>query len=227
MKKVLKAFLFTSVLFSIVFASSNAKVQFRPLPNETLKMLQNQLKEEEKVTEKHQCRKKIQTGIFYNQFPPVYFPYSCHFLSAISALGDSFALEDGSIWTINPNHRDEVMIWNESDALLIYPNRAWISSYNYIIFNQTLETETEVNMTQGPLLDGEYSLRIIAIDFIRGEVFLNDNSRWTICSSDRYLLNDWREGDYILIGSNNSWFCSHKNILINSEMYNHVRAEQF
>ena len=231
MSNLLKSIFGLIFLASATFASKNVEVESRPLPDDIKKMMEEKKVEEEDTEKKHECDQgcevQLQTGIFNNEYPPVYFPYSCHSVTAISAFGDSIALEDGSVWTVHPVYQSEVMIWKGSDALLIYPNKAWLSSYKYTIVNQTLKTAIEVNMTLGPLMDGEYSLQIVAIDYIKGEIYLNDNSRWKIYNSDKYLLNQWIEGDYLLVGSNNSWFCSLNNILINSNMYNHIRAQQF
>lgn len=205
-------------------------VQSRSLPDAVQKfMVAKALEEEEEETtdQKDDCGSEIQTGIFANQYPQVFFPYSCHSISAVSTIGDSIALEDGSIWDVHPSAKNEVMSWKESDPLLIYPNRAWFSTYKYKISNQVLKTEVEANMTYGPLVNGEFSLQITAIDPLKNEIYLSDSSRWRICSSDNYLLEQWIVGDYIIVGTNNSWFCSLKNVLINSNMYNHVRAQQY
>lgn len=207
-------------------------VQSRTLPDKIQKFMEAQALEEQEGEEqsdqkKDDCDAQVQAGLFANQYPQLFFPYSCHSISAVSTLGDSVALEDGSIWDVHPSAKNEVLSWKESDPLLIFPNRAWFSTYKYKICNQVLKTEVEANMTYGPLVGGEFSLQIIAIDPVKNEIYLSDNSRWRICSSDNYLLNEWLVGDYIIVGSNNSWFCSLKNVLINSNMYNHVRAQQF
>ena len=206
----------------------HAEVKTRALSEELqLYMDAKIIEEEENPNQKDDCDVQLQTGLFDNQYPQIFFPYWCHSISSVSAFGDSLALEDGSIWDVHPSERGVIMNWKESDVLLIYPNRAWFSTYKYKIENTALGTTVYANMTYGPFLNGEFSLRIIAIDPIRNEIYLNDNSRWKICSSDQYLLNQWVVGDYIIVGSNNSWLCSLKNILINSNMYNHIRAQQF
>lgn len=229
MNKISRLFILSLFISTCIFSQNNSEVKSRTSSDE----VQKKLNEQAYSTEKHDCDKKLQTGAFNNQYPPIFFPYSCHSLSALSALGDSIILEDGSIWSLNARDSDEVLSWKESDPLLIYPNTAWFSSYKYKIINQVLNTSVEVTLTYGPIIGGDFSLQIIAIDYMKGELFLSDNSRWMICSSDKYLLSEWLVGDYIIVGSNNSpwvnfpWVCSLKNILINSNMYNHIRAQQF
>jgi hypothetical protein len=225
MKKLIIAFLL-SLIIQVSYAT-NANVQSRPLPEEVIQKIKNRSIEEDVLSQNHKYYKTARSNVSVDQYPPIFFPYSCHSVTAVSALGDFFSLEDGSVWSVNPSYSKEVLIWKSTDPLLIYPTRAWFSSYKYTIFNQSLNSSVEVTLTQGPLIDGQNSLRVVGVDKIKGELYLNDNSRWTICSSDMYLLEYWQEGDYIIVGSNNSWFCSHKNVLINSNLYSHIRAQQF
>ena len=83
-------------------------------------------------------------------------------------------------------------------------------------------------MTYAPIVNGEFSLRIIDLYPAKNEIILSDTSRWKIYSKDQYLLNEWAIGDYVIIGTNNSWF-GLSNIIINCSLYDytHVRAQQY
>lgn len=227
MKKINYYVLSVFVCFYQAIFANNVQVPSRILSEDLLKKIESRNIEEQNITKSHECNKAIQTGAFSDKFPPVFFPYNCHSISAISALEDFIALEDGSIWGVNPSLIQNIASWKESDQLLIYPNSSFFSKYKYVIHNKTLGQTVEVTMTMGPLVNGNFSLRILAINFAKGEVLLQDNSKWTICSSDKYILEKWIVGDYIIVGNSNSWFCPLKNILINVNTYNHVRAQQF
>ena len=230
MKKFVSLLALLIVISSASFAEKNAEVKSRPLPEEMEKQIMQNRSNEEQSEESHSCDKQIQTGAYADQYPPIiHYSYSRHSLDAILALDDGYSivLEDGSIWTLSANNYNEIMSWMESDPLFVYPNDSWFSNHKYKIFNQELNTYVPVTMTHGPTIGGTRTLQVVAIDDLKGEVYLNDNSRWIISSSDKYILSKWFIGDYVFVGSNNGWLCSLKNILINVNMYNHIRAQQF
>ena len=219
-KKIKMFFLLFFFLFSVSYAE-NVEVGSRKLPDEKQKQYEENIKKEE--TEEKEDQK--QTGYYSNGYPAVYFPYEAHNLVAISALGDSIVIEDGSIWKVAYSDRNAIKYWKETDPLIVYPNKAWFGRDHYLVYNQVLEQYVRVTLTHGPLLNHELSKQIIFIDYKKGEVVLNDESYWKISSSDRYLLEEWLVGDYIIIGKNNSLFSGKEYILLNSNMYNHIRAD--
>lgn len=176
-----------------------------------------------------QCASEICGSEFYDQLPPLYFPYCCHSIAAISALGDSLILEDGSIWFVDDS-TNQISNWLQSDTILIFPNSSWFSSNKFVLANQNLSSTVETTLIAGPVIGNPYTLQIIEIDYFNNIVYLSDNSKWYTCPSDNATLSQWQIGDYIIVGSNSSWLCfysySDKHILINSNMYNYVRADQ-
>lgn len=160
-------------------------------------------------------------------FPPYYFPPSCHWIIALSALGDTLEIEDGSVWKVDPYESPQIHYWRSSDPLILTQNHDWFSSFDYRIVNQTTGGSIGVNLFLGPVLANEHARFLIALDFHRGEVILTDGSRWTICPRDLNLFQKWVLEDCILIGSNSGWESSYDCILINSNMNHFVRAKQF
>ncbi len=215
-----------SLTFLTAFAEDHSPVNSRNLSDEK-KQVQEELIQKEFAAEAESEpfeETEIQTGISNDRLPSLFSPYSCHSLASISAAGDTLVLEDGSTWALSQYNSSIVMTWKKSDLLFIYPNRSWFSYHKYKIVNQTTGASVPVTRTKGPIINGDFSLQIVTIDFAKGQVYLNDDSIWHISSSDLYLLEEWRAGDYIILGYDNSWFGSSKYILLNSNMYNHVRA---
>lgn len=229
MKKILTSFLTLMLLASASFAEQDLKASPQPQAAiESTQQVEPKNSVEPTLNLKNPGDLKLQTGIAPVICPPVYYVRGYHSMAGVSFYGESLVLEDGSIWEVHPFYSNEVLLWKSTDPLLIFPTNSVYSQYRYIVVNQYLGTQIEVNMTYGPVITNPLSLRVIAIDYLKGEVYLNDNSRWLICGDDSRILNQWIEGDYIVIGTNdNVGYCSLRNILINSNMYDHVFAEQF
>ena len=141
--------------------------------------------------------------------------------------GDSVGIEDGSIWQVSPFDTDLVHCWCADDVVTITQNRHWFSSYQYRIVNKNNGASIAVNLSLGPIIDGEHSLQITNIDHYNDLLVLSDRSQWKISSRDRYLFSEWTLGDYIILGVNSGWDSSCPFILINSNMNNHLRAKQY
>ncbi len=162
-----------------------------------------------------------------NSYPPLYYPPSCHWLSALSGLGKSLEIEDGSIWKIDQHGHEDVFYWRVNDPLVLTQNRDWFSSFEYRLVNQATGGSIAVNLFLGPILASQHTRFVSSIDITRGEVILTDSSRWIICPSDISLFHEWVLNDCILIGSNCGWEPSYDFILINSNTNDFVRARQF
>jgi hypothetical protein len=223
MKYISSLVIFLFLLLSNGYAD-NSSVSDRPFSEikqqmQEEQLLQEQLEESEQNNESH--------GVFDNNPPAVFFPYSCHSLASVSALGDTIVLEDGSTWNLDSYNSAVIMSWKSSEPLFIYPNSSWFSSHKYYVYNQKSNTSVPVTLTKGPIIGGDFSLQIKNIDYKKRLVYLNDDSVWQISSSDKYLLEDWENNDYIIVGHYSGWWHSEKNILLNVNMYNHVRAQEY
>ena len=166
------------------------------------------------------------------QNPSVYLPKGYHFVTAVSALGDSIVLEDQSIWKVAENEGLEALSWQVNDPLSITFNdsfSSWYSGYLYKITNNRKNTSIKVNLHLGSVIDDPYSFQVFDIQnrLYKKEVVLQDNSKWEIYSSDESALYNWALNDGIIIGINTSyWSSDYNNILININLNSYVRAKQ-
>lgn len=169
-------------------------------------------------------------GYIFDDYPPLYYPASTHYLIEVSALGDSVELEDGSIWKICHYDGYKAMQWRSNDPLIITQNHRWFSSYPYRIVNQNSGESLETTLFVGPLEYGQNTLYITDIDRLAGDLSIVNGSgevcRWKIFSNDLSLLQNWAVHDAIIIGQNSGWDTDFEALLINVTMNHSVRARQ-
>ena len=68
-----------------------------------------------------------------------------------------------------------------------------------------------------------YTHWIVAIDYYRNIVFLEDGSVWNMSSLDAGVIDQWVINDVVMIGVNTGWLSSYNpNILINVNMLNYA-----
>lgn len=152
-------------------------------------------------------------------------PGAFHQPFLVTAFGESVQLEDGSIWSVNPNDSYKTLNWLTSDIIWITPNSSWFSSYNYCLVNQNTGVAVEVNLSLflNPVSHSFYNHRIIAIDDYRAMIWLEDGSVWSVYSMD--YSSRWQLNDTVIIGINDGWFADTRpNILINANITHYVRA---
>jgi hypothetical protein len=221
----LLVFIFPAFLFSDE-TDEHLPVGTRPMSAEAVSQIQNR-KDEIKKEGGYTSTKEARSGFFFDRYPPVYYSSCVHWLAAVSAFGDSIECEDGSVWKINNYDSYKALNWRASDPLLITQNTRWFSSYAYRIINRNTGSSVETNLFLGPIKNGEHTRYIIAIDPTHGDIFLNDNTHWTISGYDYYIFRDWALNDAVIIGYNSGWDSSCESILINVNMNNFVRVKQF
>ena len=207
---------------AVVTAGEKSGVGVRPMSQETLSLLQRQQERDQNTPDNSGGEEKAGFYLADN----VYYPPSCHSIFAMSVLADSLEIEDGSVWQIDYYDGYLVRNWYANDPVTITQNRRWFSSFQFRITNLNTGVSVAANLSQGPLLDGEYSRQIAEFN-PGGEIILTDESRWAVSSGDISLLQEWAHGDYIIIGVNSGWDSSCPFILINSNMNNFVRVKQF
>ena len=223
MRKILCSLLSLVILTSIAFTNQNNQVENEKVSTKKQKLAEAIKKDAKIINVNRPSDLKLQTGVYLSPYPIIYYTYPVRSMAALSAFGDSIILDDGSIWEINPHCRNEVSFWSASDALLIYPNNQMFSPYKYVIVNQVFDTEIQVNLSYGPVINSPFALRIVYIDYFREEIYLNNNSRWKISSSESFLKSNWIEGDYVIIGTDDGY----RNILINCNLDDYIYAGQF
>ncbi len=171
--------------------------------------------------------KEITRSGFSSDYPPVYYPSSCHWIIKVSALADSLEIEDGSVWELNSRDGYKALYWKSRNPILITQNTSWFSNYKYKIVNQQSWESVEANLQFGPYSQGEYANFITIMDRRNRALALTDTSNMEICPQDAATFNNWTEGHAIIIGVNSGWQSYYDLLLINVNMNNFVRARQY
>ncbi len=215
---------------ALLFADNHASVNVRPLTSEQIERRQ-QIRVNETFqndTDSDISSLDNTAGYYWNDSPPFYCPPSCHWMCALSALGNSIMIEDGSIWQLGSYDEYSIRYWLIDDPLVITQNRDWLSSYDFRIINRNTGSSVAVNLSQGPVLNDPHSRLVAAIDMNEGIVILApDDLHWLISPCDRYQLGNWLPGDYVIVGINTGWDSSFANILINVAENSFIRAKQY
>ena len=164
---------------------------------------------------------------YITEYTPVYYPSGIHGLAAKAIGGSTIELEDGSVWKINAYDQHKVANFQFQDAIVITQNHRWFSRYNYKLINQATGSSLEANLQLGPLKGGVYTRYIIGVDTAHGELILDDHSSWRISFYDANVFQDWMLHDAVIIGTNSGWDSGCQGLLINVNMNQSIRAEQF
>ncbi len=142
-----------------------------------------------------------------------------HHPIAVSLLGETVELEDGSIWSVSSGDRHKTLDWMTGDVIIIIPNHSWFSSYDYRLVNLNTGAKVKVNLSLGPIYNGIYTHWILAIDYNNREICLEDGSVWKMSWWDSSIVNQWLPNDTVIIGINDGWFSGgNPNMLINVNM---------
>jgi hypothetical protein len=137
-------------------------------------------------------------------------------------------LQNGSNWHVADPDSVELLSWRVNDYSVITPNH-YSSDYAFYITNQSNGSYVRVNVVDGPRIGGLYTTLIAGMDLstnFRRSVYLNNNSYWSIDSSDFTITDNWQVGDPIIMGRNDQWFTSYATILINITTNTWVRARK-
>ncbi len=148
-----------------------------------------------------------------------------HILTDFSPSKSLIRFEDGSHFKTPSSSAPTLGKWRPGDRLMITPNPYYFSFYSYSIYNLTLGTSAPANLQYGPSIGSRFSKQIEELDYRVALAVLNDDSYWAI--SDDYLDNfyQWKESDYIIIGSSNK--SCYKSILINVTLNHYVEANLY
>lgn len=148
-----------------------------------------------------------------------------HILTDFSSYNSLIRIEDGSHFKTPDSDAYTLSKWRSGDRLMITPNSYYFSFYDYSIRNLTLGTSILANLQYGPSIGNRFSKQVDELDYRNEFVRLTDDSYWAI--SDAYLdeFYEWKESDYIIIGSSKS--SRYKSILINVTLNHYVEANLY
>jgi hypothetical protein len=165
----------------------------------------------------------LQSALIASSLPNVYYPPEYHFLRSASGVGDSVEIEDGSVWQICKGGT-KTLSWKSSDPLVITQSHRWFSSYTYSIINTQTSEKVDVKLQFGPLSDSEWLKKVDTVDIFRREITLDNQTVWKVSIFDRDMMNEYKKGDAVIIGTNSSSISFKKNILINVAINNYIRV---
>lgn len=156
---------------------------------------------------------------------------SYHIVKDASTKGLTVEIQDGSIFAINEDYKDYVKAWPKDSELRITPNRAWFSSYDYVLRNIHTGTCAEAKLSQGPVLTRPQTRRVYKMDKDTSsrKVMLDNGACYQVSgsSSNRKLFAEWELSDNIIVGDNDSWFTfGNDYILINVATDSYVTASR-
>lgn len=149
-----------------------------------------------------------------------------HQLLMMDPLAEWMEIDDGSRWYINPNQRRITYNWSVFDTIVITPNHAWFSSFEFCATNINKNQTVEIKIKGRPIPNEVNAHWIIGIDSIRQEICLEDGSVWKLDGWDSNVYRNWATMDYVIIGVNDSVWSktSYPNILINVETYDYTSS---
>lgn len=149
-----------------------------------------------------------------------------HKPKAVSPLGDTVELEDGSIWSVKSSDRFKTLDWLASDTIIVTPNHSWFSTYDFVLNNQNTGESVESVLSLGPIYNGIYTHWITAIDYNNNMIWLEDGSSWRITVWDYSVISKWLINDTVIVGIWDGWFSTdNPNIMINVSMNNYARGK--
>ncbi|MBS0654872.1 MAG: hypothetical protein JSR46_03770 [Verrucomicrobia bacterium] len=158
-----------------------------------------------------------------------------HIDNDTSRLGDMIAIKDGSEWTVSESDRYIVQNWAPNTKITFAPN---LSSWSFIMGEPmhkyravNLETgeSVEVNLSQGPFIHKKESRRIKQINKSTGEVRFDNGTAWRCAYNGPVseVFHDWKVGDFVITGINDSWYALNKqDIIINVSADNWLPAQR-
>lgn len=150
-------------------------------------------------------------NLYYTSHPGAF-----HRVSAVSLMGDTIELEDGSIWSVYSGDSYKTSNWLPGDLVVLTINKRWFSSYDFRMTNQNTGVSVLINLSFGPFYDSPMSHWIVAIDYDYNIVYLEDGSVWNMSYFDYGTVRKWLPDDTVIIGINDEIFSYQKpNFLLN------------
>jgi hypothetical protein len=215
----------------------------RPLPPKKEQKLYSQMAQEAAKTKKRMEKRFGKTNPKQlAQKAVIDFQRINHVLTDVSPRGDTLTIQDGSAWSVAETYQDTAASWAQGQQMgeLVYleisPNLSiWHKlfgsennpKYKYIVTNLRDGTYVETNLALGPFVNNPNTRRIRKIDFARGEVYFTNGTLWKCDTQGAVgqIFKEWRNGDYVITGVNDSWFKFwNQDIIINVSADNWIPA---
>ena len=178
------------------------------------------------------------SGALCSSSQGVLFTNPAHTILEVAPSGDVLTIQDGSAWTISEKDRAVVLSWTVNTPLITFtPNSLslWAKitqkemMYKYRIVNLKTGASVAANLSLGPFVHNPNTLRIRRFDQKRGELACTNGTVWKLEESklSAKISRDWRNGDFVITGTNNTWFgLKEQNIIINVSADNWLPAHR-
>ncbi len=160
-----------------------------------------------------------------NGFNPRYtsHPLSRHHVDALVNYGSEVKLEDGSHWLVRPEHLSRIADWRQGHVIAITQAKSrWFGSkdeYQIALYNENTDVFADVKINYLPEQHNKNTLRIADFKNINGELCMlsSDGFFWPLKEKNRKTWERWFAGDYIVVGTNNTWapWWNEPNLIIN------------
>ncbi len=162
----------------------------------------------------------MQEEIVENSFNPQSTSHerSQHIFTARSEFFDQIRLEDGSKWTVRPEHQQRLLDWMGGNQEWIKGDRLAITQakrgifqsqddYKFSFYNVRTDKFIDVMCIEGPTLNSSYRRTIREFRALDGReiLVLSDGTHWPLFDEYRGIWNKWQVGDSIMIGTNDTW----------------------
>jgi hypothetical protein len=177
----------------------------------------------------------VATKICAATYLPNQEPY--RLIRSLDPAGATIEMDDNSIWRIEgTNSRCNVQNWELNDPIIIYPvTYTYMTGTRFFVYNQRTRTNANAELLIGPVVAAPTNNRIIHIDYMYGEVRLQDGqgnvSIWIAENNDLNIIQNWRLFQSVILGSNKTWPANWSSdceyILINVENNAHIRASLY
>lgn len=221
------------ILFAFSLFSNEEQVMpgSRPIPEVEMALIQQERANEGEWTKEETVGIPSMKGsdskvsafhadVFYSTHNGAY-----HNSLAVTELGSSVQLEDGSLWKIADGYHYKTLNWTTSDLVVITPNQEWFTTELFRMTNQNTGVSVRCDMASGPIYHGRYTHWIVGINYYTQEIYLEDGSTWEVTGFDSSTFGHWLLNDTIIIGVNDGILSSTKpNILINVNNLTYVRT---
>lgn len=172
----------------------------------------------------------LTTNNIAHSYQNTFLPFHQHAIASLQTNGEYLEFDDGSIWKVHPSYQYQLRKWHSGDTIEISQSTSdFRGNYRFWITNKTVNSYVLADIFQGPILD-HYCTQHLA-NANQDLIYLSSGSgietTWIADSRDAYLVSQWKPGQTIIVGVNNSWFnwFSGSHILLyNVEKNNFIRA---
>lgn len=153
----------------------------------------------------------------------------------VDTINSKIQLNDGFYWNLAIDSKKTLLNWKKSDQIIIYPNFFSIFyGTNFYLYNLRTQARANADLDLTNLPNDALIIEEIIHSFpprLKTSNSSGDISYWEVELEDHLSLNSWREGQTIIIGSNEniggSLFSQYKYIMISVEHYpNYIRIDK-